>query len=190
MAEWLPIKDAPTDGTYVDVWIGGEFPHRRRDAFFGQPHHQCGEAGQYCDSCPPDIDVWCDDMGPLEETPTHFMLFPLPPVNRRTTGDVMAEWQPIESAPQDNTLILGWCNHEADPYQDPENPNWITVYAAHCDGLSHVENGPHVLVWGGAVDDHPDDGGAQIPDWWFLNGSEFEVVANPTHWMPIPAQPT
>jgi hypothetical protein len=95
------------------------------------------------------------------------------------------EWQPIDTAPRDGSPILGWCNHEEDPYRDPDNPDWITIYAAHCDGMSHVENGPHVLVFGGAVDDHPDDGGAFIPDWWFLNGSEFEVAANPTHWMPI-----
>jgi predicted transcriptional regulator len=64
----------------------------------------------------------------------------------------------------------------------------ITIYSAHCDGMSHVENGPHVLVWGGAVDDRPEDGGAFIPDWWFLSGSDFEVAANPTHWLPIPKE--
>jgi hypothetical protein len=94
-------------------------------------------------------------------------------------------WQPIDSAPRDGTPILGWCNHEEDPYQDPENPDSITIYAAHADALSRVENGPNVLIYGGAVDDHPDDGGAFIPDWWFLFGSDFEVAANPTHWMPI-----
>lgn len=100
----------------------------------------------------------------------------------------MSEWQPIETAPQDGTPILGWCSHKEDPFW-VEPGMCITTYAAHVDGLSHVEDGPHVLVWGGAVDDHPDDGGAYIPDWWFLSGSEFEVAANPTHWMPIPPSP-
>lgn len=79
MAEWQPIETAPKDGSYVDVWTGGEFPMRRPDAFFGRPHHQCGEAGQYCDSCPPDEDVWCDDLGPIYEVPTHWMPRPAPP---------------------------------------------------------------------------------------------------------------
>lgn len=102
-------------------------------------------------------------------------------------------WQPIDTAPTDGTPILGWCVHEEDPYWDDdpeaEYPTRITTYAAHCEGVSRVENGPHVLEWGGAVDDHPDDGGAYIPDWWFLRGSEFEVAANPTHWMQIPPSP-
>lgn len=76
--------------------------------------------------------------------------------------------------------------YAADPYFLEES-NRLTLYGAHTEGLSHVDDGPHVLVWGGAFDDStwesPD---ACLPDWWFLNGSEFEVTANPTHWMPLP----
>ncbi len=99
---------------------------------------------------------------------------------------VESPWRPIETVTPEDSPILGWCDHKADPYQDPDNPKCITIYAAHWEGMSHVEDGLHVLEWGGAVDDHPDDGGAFIPDWWFLRGLEFEVAANPTYWIPIP----
>lgn len=93
-------------------------------------------------------------------------------------------WQPIATAPKDGAPLLGWCVHGADPYH-LSNGN-LTLYGGHTEGLSHVEDGPHVLVWGGGWDDrtYEHDGG-WMPDWWFQFGSEFEVTANPTHWMPI-----
>lgn len=96
-------------------------------------------------------------------------------------------WQPIETAPKD-TPIVGWCVHAADPYWIDEKR--LTLYAAHAEGLSHVEDGPHVLVWGGAFDDSTwEEPGGSLPDWWFRLGSEFEEAANPTHWLPVPAGP-
>ena len=80
------------------------------------------------------------------------------------------DWLPIESAPKDGTLILGLCKHDADIYHD-ESTDLLTPYASHCEGFSHVKDGPHVVQWGG---------------WWFQYGSYYEVVANPTHWSPIP----
>ncbi len=99
-------------------------------------------------------------------------------------------WQPIETAPKDGTLILGWCVHDADEYWIEERKR-MTVYGAHSEGLSHVEDGPHVLEWGGALDDRTweDNSGGYMPDWWFRYGSEFEETANPTHWMPLPEAP-
>jgi len=97
-----------------------------------------------------------------------------------------ARWQPIETAPRDR-LILAWCDHEADPYsRDDIN---LTTYAAHAEELSHAPTGHHIVEWGGGWAESYEDGGGEMPDWWFVAGSEFEVVANPTHWMPLPAAP-
>lgn len=101
-------------------------------------------------------------------------------------NDPQCSWRPIETAPKDGTAIVGWCVHAADPYFENESAGRLTTYGAHAEGLSRVQDGPHVVVWGGEYDD-TDDG--YIPDWWFLAGSDFETVANPTHWMPLPAWP-
>jgi hypothetical protein len=99
----------------------------------------------------------------------------------------MSTWQPIETAPKDGTAILAWCVHEADPYHDGDN---LTLYGAHTEGLSHVADGWAIVQWGGSWDDSTwESQGPMLPDWWFQYGSEFEVTANPTHWMPLPEAP-
>lgn len=96
-------------------------------------------------------------------------------------------WQPMESAPRDGKTILAWCVHAADPGFE-EGGDKLTVYSAHVEGLGkHVDDGPHVLEFGGGFDDRtyeePDAG--WLPDWWFLHGSDFEDPAYPVCWMPI-----
>lgn len=77
---WQPIETAPRNGTYVDLWVSGEFEGRRADCYWGVPTHSCGEHGNSCDSEWHFADNdWIDATfnAPLNEVPTHWM--PLPP---------------------------------------------------------------------------------------------------------------
>ncbi|WEJ60182.1 hypothetical protein [Devosia sp. FJ2-5-3] len=105
-------------------------------------------------------------------------------------GRAEREWQPIETAPKDGTPIFAWCVHEADPYHDEATGN-LTDYGCWAEVTSRVANGPQVVVWGGEDSDYDEWSGKTYtwPNWWFRHGSEFEEVANPTHWMPLPAPP-
>lgn len=98
--------------------------------------------------------------------------------------ETKSQWQPMSTAPKDRP-ILGLCIHNKDKYWDGGK---LTVYAAHCEGLSRVSDGPHVVEWGGEYTEYESETGAgfMIPDWWFRAGSDFEEVANPVAWAPIP----
>lgn len=95
------------------------------------------------------------------------------------------EWQPMDMAPRDGTPILARCDHAA----DEDYGDRLSVYASHAEGTRHVPDGLHVVVWGGGYEDPGDEygyGSYAMPDWWFRAGSDFEEVANPVAWMPIP----
>lgn len=97
----------------------------------------------------------------------------------------MSDWQDIETAPKDRP-ILGWCNHEADPYHDGEGR--LTDYGANCEGMGHVEDGPHVIEWRQQEWESQDEYGSGfwIPGWWVRFGSDGEEYANPVGWTEIP----
>jgi hypothetical protein len=106
---------------------------------------------------------------------------------RALNATAQGMWQPIETAPKDGTPILGWCQHTADDYDGDH----MTAYGARAEGLSHVEDGPHVLIWGDSyeVSDGWENPSFMMPAGWELS-HDCEVMANPTHWMPLPATPT
>lgn len=103
-----------------------------------------------------------------------------------------------ENTPKDKP-ILAFCHHEADAFYsvvdawavEAQNGPWrepppLTLYAAHAENLSHAPTGFHIIVWGGGFSDSVDDGGAYMPDWWFVEHSEFERAANPILWCELP----
>jgi hypothetical protein len=108
--------------------------------------------------------------------------------------------EPIQTAPKDRP-ILAWCEQEgSDPtcgYCGPEGKDEslidsrrLCLYHGHAEGLSCAETGWHIIEWGGSWDDsnHEYQGG-HMPDWWFVQHSEFEKAANPTHSVPLPKPP-
>ena len=92
------------------------------------------------------------------------------------------ELKPMSTAPT-NCPIVAYCKHGADP--GPDENGRLSLYMGHAEGLSRVEDGWHVLVWGGAWDDRSleDPGAGWLPDWWFVNDGTFEVAANPIGWL-------
>ena len=104
----------------------------------------------------------------------------------------MSSWQPIATAPTDRP-VLAWCDHEADQFQagvTDDGRSVLTLYASHAEGMGYAPTGLHIVEWGGGFDDSSwEYQGAHLPDWWFVAGSDFEIAANPTHWMPLPNPP-
>lgn len=106
-------------------------------------------------------------------------------------------WQPISTAPKDETVpILVAFDHDADPYQDPNNPDHLTDYAAVAEGGDFLSGkGVSMVVWRDGY--HDSDGWESgnsywVPGGWFayLNGDATDYVVNAILWMPIPALPT
>ena len=82
-------------------------------------------------------------------------------------------------------LILAYCCHEDNMYfKDSGN---LTTYGAHCEGLGHVDDGFHVLIYGGEYTETDGLGNpiGTTPNWWFLNDGNYECAANPVKFIPI-----
>jgi hypothetical protein len=105
------------------------------------------------------------------------------------------KWRTMESAPKDGRPILAICDHEADDYYLDDGKT-LTIYGAHCErGVGRVPDGPNFVRWGGEIIEYGfDDVPFTIPNWWFRVESDFESnlkpdfeeVANPILWCPIP----
>ncbi|NIE80032.1 hypothetical protein [Asaia sp. As-1742] len=78
---WQPISTAPKDGSYIDLWVLGlEEEFRFENAHYGVEHHDCGEYGRYCDSCPAPGKRWIDAFGmEIAGTVTHWRAIPASP---------------------------------------------------------------------------------------------------------------
>ena len=94
--------------------------------------------------------------------------------------------RPIDEYRPEMGKVLAWCCHAEDDYVLEEGKR-LTTYGAHAEGVGHVEDGFHLVGWGGMYHDE-DFGGSPytISDWWFVVGTDFDIVANPTHFWVLP----
>lgn len=72
------------------------------------------------------------------------------------------EWKPIETAPKDKNLLLGWRSAE---------------------GVGHVGEGYWAKGFEGSVDEPP------FPAGWSIPSQNYFNCLLPTHWMPLPPPP-
>lgn len=76
------------------------------------------------------------------------------------------EWQPIETAPKDGTIVLLWGE-----------------WAGEINGQSGIDT----MDIGSFIDGKSDYDG---DDWWLLvTGDAYACWMRPTHWMPLPPPP-
>lgn len=77
----------------------------------------------------------------------------------------LGDWQSIDTAPLDGT--------------------WVMLCGGHCEGEeSEYDGRPVVAQW----TPHPNGAGRWQFAWY--DGGYFGSYGGPTHWMPLPSQPT
>jgi hypothetical protein len=100
--------------------------------------------------------TWCDDPNPSGE----------PEELEEAVEYVRADqWQPIETAPKDGTVVLLWaCDEDEweDAHDEPRDPQryW---YPARVSVQKHI---------------------------WWIAGGMMRQLKGATHWMPLPAAPS
>lgn len=104
------------------------------------------------------------------------------------------EWQPISSAPKDCDILV-WFDHGADAYVEDEETGRLTDYGALAEGEYFLSGeGVAIAKWHDKIWESEDEygNGYWLPAGWFSRGDfgDYEVVCNPTHWMPLPNPPT
>lgn len=98
------------------------------------------------------------------------------------------KWRPIADMPKCLSEIIAYCCHDADPYYSADEG--LTAYGAACDAFVHASDGVHILERiPEYTDGSYDCGYTTYPAYWAVKGSDGEVAANPTHWMPVPKNP-
>lgn len=97
-------------------------------------------------------------------------------------------WQDIATAPRDRDILV-WFDHDADPYQDPTNPDKLTDYAVWAESGDFLNNkGWAIAKWQPPHFEIEDEYGTGywLPAYWFAReGGDYERVCNPTHWQPL-----
>lgn len=81
------------------------------------------------------------------------------------TDTNQSTWQPIETAPKDGREVVLAVKYRAGI------PKGVLV--------------GHYMQGGHCIEDHP----PIAAGWYFWNGREFDLAAEPTHWMPLPHHP-
>jgi len=102
-------------------------------------------------------------------------------------------WNPISTAPTDRNILV-WFDHNADPYQCLDDPTKLTSYATWAESGDFMDGqGICNAKWLEAHFETEDEygNGYWMPAQWFaFQNDDWEVVVNPTHWMPLPDPPT
>ena len=98
-------------------------------------------------------------------------------------------WQPIYTAPKDQDVLV-WYDHDADPYQDPENPDRLTDYAAWCEGGDFLSGrGFAIAKWFPQEWESTDEygNGYWLPAAWFSRGDfeDYTSACNALFWQPL-----